>query len=99
MIIDDETLNKIAQLANIKVADSDREKLKNDMTAILAWVDKLSEIDTSKIEPITHMTQEKNKVRLDDDNHNIPVEKALKNAKLKMDNYFVVPKVINKKDE
>jgi aspartyl-tRNA(Asn)/glutamyl-tRNA(Gln) amidotransferase subunit C len=99
MIIDDDTLNKIAKLANIKIEDSEREKLKNDMTAILAWVDKLSEIDTSKVEAITHMTREKNRVRKDVDEQNIPVEKALQNAKLKSGNYFVVPKVINKNNE
>jgi aspartyl-tRNA(Asn)/glutamyl-tRNA(Gln) amidotransferase subunit C len=99
MIIEDDTLNKIAQLANIKIEDSEREMLKHDMTAILAWVDKLSEIDTSKVEPITHMTSEKNRVRKDVDKQNIPVEKALQNAKLKSDNYFVVPKVINKNNE
>jgi len=97
MIIDDETLNKIARLANIKIEDGDRDKLKKDMTAILAWVDKLNEIDTSEVVPITHMTHERNRVRKDKDNHNIPVEWALKNAKLKVDNYFVAPKVINKK--
>ena len=99
MIIDDDTLNKIAQLANIKIEDSEREKLKHDMTAILAWVDKLNEIDTSKIEAITHMTREKNRVRKDVDEQNIPVEKALQNAKLKSGNYFVVPKVINKNND
>lgn len=99
MIIDDDTLNKIARLANIKIEDSEREKLKNDMTAILAWVDKLNEIDTSKVEAITHMTSEKNRVRKDVDEQNIPVAKALQNAKLKSGNYFVVPKVINKNNE
>jgi aspartyl-tRNA(Asn)/glutamyl-tRNA(Gln) amidotransferase subunit C len=99
MIIDDNTLDKIAQLANIKIEEGEREKLKHDMTAILAWVDKLSEIDTSKVEAITHMTAERNRVRKDVDKQNIPVEKALQNAKLKSGNYFVVPKVINKKNE
>ena len=99
MIIDDDTLDKIAQLANIKIEDSEREKLKHDMTAILAWVDKLGEIDTSKVKAITHMTGERNRVRKDIDKQNIPVEKALQNAKLKSGNYFVVPKVIIKKNE
>ena len=99
MIIDDDTLDKIAQLANIKIEDSEREKLKHDMTAILAWVDKRSEIDTSKVEAITHMTSERNRVRKDMDKRNIPVEKAVQNAEIKSGNYFVVPKVINKKNE
>ena len=99
MIIDDSTLNKIAKLASIKIDDSERVKLKDDMTAILSWVDKLNEIDTSNVEPITHMTGEKNRVRKDEYNENIPVAKALQNARLKLDNYFIVPKVINKENE
>ena len=96
MIINDETLNRIAKLASLKIEDSERQKLKDDMTAILSWVDKLNEVDTSEIEPITQMTSEKNRVRKDENNENISVENALKNASLKSDNYFVAPKVINK---
>jgi len=96
MIIDDDTLDKIAKLASIKIDDDEREKLKHDMTAILSWVEKLNEIDTSGVEPITHMGNEINRVRKDENNHNLSLKDALKNARTKSDNYFVVPKVINK---
>ena len=99
MIIDDETLHRIARLASLKIEDSERQKLKDDMTAILSWVEKLNEVDTSEIEPITQMTAEMNRVRKDENKPNISVDKALKNAALKLDNYFVVPKVINKENE
>ena len=99
MQIDDDTLDKIAKLASIKIEAGEREKLKKDMTAILAWVDKLNELDTSGVEPITHMTREENRLRKDENKKNISVEKALHNAQLKLDNYFVVPKVISKENE
>ena len=99
MIIDDDTLDKIAKLASIKIDDDEREKIKHDMTAILSWVEKLKEIDTSGVEPITHMGSEVNRVREDEDNHNFTVQEAIKNAHTKSDNYFVVPKVINKDNE
>lgn len=99
MIIDDDTLDKIAKLASIKIGDDEREKLKHDMTAILSWVEKLNEIDTSDIEPITHITRERNQVREDENSHNLAVDKALMNAQTKSGNYFVVPKVINKNNE
>ena len=99
MIIDDETLDKIAKLANIKIKDSERETLKTDMTAILSWIDKLKEVDTSGIEPITHMTKETNQVRADENKRNISVEEALKNAQKSTENYFVVPKVIKNNNE
>ena len=99
MVINDDILNKIAELASLKIEDSEREQLKNDMTAVLDWVEKLNEIDTSSIEPITHMTRERNRVRKDEDSQNLAVSQAIKNAKVKSDNYFVVPKVINKENE
>ncbi|RLD24319.1 MAG: Asp-tRNA(Asn)/Glu-tRNA(Gln) amidotransferase GatCAB subunit C [Bacteroidetes bacterium] len=99
MKIDNDTLDKIAKLASIKIDDNEREKLKQDMTAILEWVEKLDEIDTSTVDPITHMTGENNRVRNDEDNQNLSTEDALKNAKVKSDKYFVVPKVINKENE
>ena len=99
MVINDDILNKIAELASLKIEDSEREQLKNDMTAVLDWVEKLNEIDTSSIEPITHMTEEKNRVRKDEDSQNLPVSEAIRNAKVKSDNYFVVPKVIKKENE
>jgi aspartyl-tRNA(Asn)/glutamyl-tRNA(Gln) amidotransferase subunit C len=99
MIIDDITLDRIAKLASINIDDSEREKLKHDMTAILSWVDKLNEIDTSGIEPIIHMTTESNQFREDENDHNISIEESLRNAREKSDNYFIVPKVINKNNE
>ena len=99
MIIDDDTLDKIAKLASIKINDDEREKLKHDMTAILSWVEKLNEIDTADIEPVTYISREYNQVREDENNHNLSVHEALMNAKAKSDNYFVVPKVINKNNE
>lgn len=99
MIIDDNTLDKIAKLASIKIDDTEREKLKHDMTAILSWVEKLNEINTSDIEPITHMTSESNQFREDENNLNRSTEESLRNAKTKSDNYFVAPKVINKDNE
>ena len=99
MIIDDNTLDKIAKLASIKIDDGEREKLKHDMTAILSWVEKLNEIDTSGVEPIIHMTNESNQFREDKNDHNLSIEESLRNAQTKSDNYFVVPKVINKDNE
>ena len=99
MIIDDEILDKISRLANIKVDASEREKLKQDMSAILSWVDKLNEVDTSEIAPLIHMTTENKDLREDIDDHNLTVDEAMKNAAVKSDNYFIVPKVINRDNE
>jgi len=98
MKIDDKTLDRIASLAKINIKDEEREKLKSDMSAILNWVEKLNELDTEDTEPITQMTGEINKLRNDTEVRNVSREEALKNASHKKDGFFVVPKVIRKKN-
>jgi aspartyl-tRNA(Asn)/glutamyl-tRNA(Gln) amidotransferase subunit C len=96
MKIDDKTLDKIADLAKIEIAESEREKLKTDMSAILDWVEKLNELDTSGTKAITQMTSEINQLRKDNVSGNFSNQQALQNASEKSDGFFVVPKVIRK---
>lgn len=98
MKIDDKTLDKIAELAKLEIANDEREKLKSDMSAILDWVEKLNELDTENTEAITQMTKEINKLRPDNESHNISNEDALSNAAESSDGFFVVPKVIRKQN-
>ena len=98
MKIDDKTLDRIASLAKIEVGEKEREKLKSDMSAILDWAEKLNELDTEATEPITQMTKEINRLRDDNEVKNLSNIDALQNAKLKSDGFFVVPKVIRKKN-
>ena len=96
MKITDEMLDNIANLAKLKIHPDEREELKKDMTSILEWVDKLSEVDISDIEPLLHISAEQNRVRDDENPENISKEDALKNAPIEKDGFFVVPKVIKK---
>lgn len=96
MKIDDKTLDKIADLAKIEIAESEREKLKTDMSAILDWVEKLNELDTEGTKAITQMTSEINQLRKDNVSGNFSNQQALQNASEKSDGFFVVPKVIRK---
>ena len=96
MKIDDKTLDRLAQLAKIEIDESEREKLKADMTAILDWVEKLNELDTEDTQAITQMTSEINRLRRDSTVNNFSNEQATQNAQQKKDGFFVVPKVIKK---
>ena len=96
MKIDNTTLDKLAKLAKINIKEEEREKLIADMSAILDWVEKLNEVDTDGVEPITQMTHEINRFRTDGESHNLTAELALKNAPKKAGDFFVVPKVIKK---
>lgn len=96
MKIDERTLEKISKLARIEIREEEKEQLMNDMSAILNWVEKLNEVDTDGVEPITQMTNEINRFRLDEPTENLDAAKALKNAMKQVDGYFVAPKVIKK---
>jgi aspartyl-tRNA(Asn)/glutamyl-tRNA(Gln) amidotransferase subunit C len=94
MAINRETLNKIAHLARLEFAEADADKILNDMNGILAFVDKLNEVNTEGVEPLTSMSHEINAFREDEVKPHLSHESALVNAPKKDENYFRVPKVL-----
>lgn len=94
MKITREVLDKIAHLARLEFDEKDAEKMTQDMTAIVSWVEKLKEVDTTGIEPLTSMSHEINALREDEIKNQLTQEEVLKNAPLKNENYFRVPKVL-----
>ena len=67
----------------------------NDMNRMLAFVDKLNEMDTDGVEPLIYMTDESNVMREDESKDTLTQKEALKNAPKKDSDYFKVPKVID----
>ena len=96
MNIDKETVEKVAHLARLELAEDEKEKMIADMNKILGFMDKLNEIDTSGIEPLVYMTNEINTVRDDVVKHEVTHEEALLNAPKHDKDYFLVAKVIDK---
>jgi aspartyl-tRNA(Asn)/glutamyl-tRNA(Gln) amidotransferase subunit C len=94
MKIDREQLNKIAHLSRLEFDEKDAEKMMRDMTAIVDWVEKLKEVDTEGVEPLTTMTYEINVFRDDQEKEHLSHERALLNAPKKDQDYFRVPKVL-----
>ena len=94
MNITRELLDKIAHLARLEIRDDEAEKLMTDMNAIIAWIDKLKEIDTEGVEPLTSMSHEVNAFREDVVQQELTREDALKNAPSHDGQHFRVPKVI-----
>jgi aspartyl-tRNA(Asn)/glutamyl-tRNA(Gln) amidotransferase subunit C len=94
MKIDRNLLDKIAHLARLEFEEKDAEKMMQDMTAIVNWVEKLNEVDTTGVEPLTTMSHEINVFREDEVKEHLPHDLALKNAPKKDADYFRVPKVI-----
>jgi aspartyl-tRNA(Asn)/glutamyl-tRNA(Gln) amidotransferase subunit C len=94
MKIDRALLDKIAHLSRLEFDGKDAEKMMNDMTAIVDWVEKLKEVNTDGVEPLTTMSYEVNVLREDEVKEHLSHDRALKNAPKKDADYFRVPKVL-----
>ena len=94
MKIDRAMLDKIAHLSRLDFDGKDAEKMMEDMTKIVDWVEKLKEVNTDGVEPLTTMSFEVNVLREDKVKQHLPHDEALKNAPKKDDQFFRVPKVL-----
>jgi len=94
MKIDKETLDKIAHLARLEFDEKDAEKMMKDMTNMVTFVEKLNEVNTEGVEPLTTMSHEINALREDEVKPHLDHDRALKNAPKKDDDFFRVPKVL-----
>jgi len=94
MNIDKSTIEKIATLSRLDFDMQDEAKMVKSLNEILDWVQMLNKVDTSNVEPLTHMSMEINVLRHDEVYSTLSHEKALFNAPQKDSNYFRVPKVI-----
>ena len=93
--IDIKTVDEIAHLARLEFKDEAKAEILNDMNRMLAWVDKLNELDTDKVEPLIYMSEERNVLREDEVKETLTQKQALQNAPKKDSDYFKVPKVID----
>jgi len=89
-------IDHLAALGKLHFTDQEKEELRTDLQKMISFVEKLQELDTSGIEPLTHMGFSENALREDEVRHMISREAALLNAPDKDQQFFRVPKVINK---
>jgi len=89
-------LEKIAQLARLTLKEDEKEKFLDQVNQILKYVEKLNEVDTEGIEPLSHSMDLVNVMRDDKEKPSLPQKEALANAPLKNDKFFRVPKVVSK---
>jgi aspartyl-tRNA(Asn)/glutamyl-tRNA(Gln) amidotransferase subunit C len=94
MTLDQQTLDKIAHLARLEIQESNREKMLSDMNNMVAFVEKLKEIDTTGVEPLTSMTLEVNAMRADEVKVLLSKSDALSLAPKHDENFIRVPKVL-----
>ena len=92
--IDDETMEYVEILAKLKLSPAEREQAKTDMQKMLDYVDKLNELDTDGVEPLTHHFAEENVFREDTVVNGDSREEMLANAPEVKEGQYVVPKTI-----
>lgn len=90
-----EEVRHIADLARLRFSDEEEEQLAEEMNQVLDHMDKLSELDTEDVEPMSHVLDISNVYRDDEAEQRITREEALKNAPHADHQYFRVPKVID----
>lgn len=91
-IISDETIDYVGILAKLELSDEEKEQAKKDMGSMLDYIDKLSELDTSDVEPMSHVFPVSNVFREDIVTNGDDREAILKNAPEEKDGMFVVPR-------
>ncbi|MEP6949423.1 MAG: Asp-tRNA(Asn)/Glu-tRNA(Gln) amidotransferase subunit GatC [Ginsengibacter sp.] len=96
MNLNDELVDKIANLARLKFNSEEKEDIKSDLQQMIGFIDKLNELDTTGVEPLLHMSENINVLREDEVRGTISREEAFRNAPLHDEQFFKVPKVIRK---
>ena len=96
MEVNDALVDKLSRLARLKFDASEKDEIKKDLEKMIAFVEKLNELDTTGVKPLLHMSDEVNVLREDEVKGSITREDALRNAPLHDKQFFKVPKVIRK---
>jgi aspartyl-tRNA(Asn)/glutamyl-tRNA(Gln) amidotransferase subunit C len=97
MAVTKKDVEKIAELARLKFSEEELENFTPQMNEILSYMDKLNELDTENVKPLSHPVEQTNVFREDELKPSISTEEAIKNAPSKGEHHFKVPKVIGDK--
>jgi aspartyl-tRNA(Asn)/glutamyl-tRNA(Gln) amidotransferase subunit C len=90
-VIDDATIEYVGILAKLELSDEEKEQAKKDMAEMLDYIDKLGELDTTGVEPMSHVFPAQNVFREDVVVNGDDRENMLSNAPAQKDGMFVVP--------
>jgi aspartyl-tRNA(Asn)/glutamyl-tRNA(Gln) amidotransferase subunit C len=94
MSVDAQTVRRVAHLARIAVADEEIAGLQGELNSILAFVERLSEVDVAGVEPMTSVTPMAMKMRTDKVTDGNKPDDIIRNAPAHENHFFLVPKVV-----
>ncbi len=89
-------VTKLATLARLSFTNVEKESIKADLQKMISFVQKMDEVDTEYVEPLLHMSRQKNKWREDIVEGSCTKSEALQNASKHNEDFFMVPTVIQK---
>lgn len=96
MEINDAVFNQLAHLSRLRFSEEEKAGIRHDLQRMVAFVEKLNELDTTGVEPLLHMSNAVNVWREDVVEGAVTREAALANAPMPAGEFFTVPKVIKK---
>ena len=94
-IISDETIEYVGILAKLELSEEEKEQAKKDMANMLDYIDTLNELDSSGVEPMSHVFPVNNVFREDVVTNEDDRDEILANAPEAKDGAFVVPKTFD----
>ena len=94
MTIDLKTIMHISKLSRISVDDAKADKLVGDLNSIFDFIEKLKELNTDNVEPLTSVAETTLKLRPDEANSKNIRDQILKNSPEENEDFFVVPRVV-----
>ena len=94
MKITTELIDHISQLSRLRLPEEEKIKMAGDLEGILAYMDTLNALDTSGVEPMSHVFPVKNVLREDEVQPSMDRGALLKNAPAADDEAFLVPKTV-----
>lgn len=93
-VISDENIEYVGILAKLELSPEEKEEAKKDMGRMLDYIDKLNELDTTGVEPMSHVFPVNNVFRKDVVTNGDDRDEILANAPAKKDGAFMVPKTV-----
>ncbi|MEO1449017.1 MAG: Asp-tRNA(Asn)/Glu-tRNA(Gln) amidotransferase subunit GatC [Bacteroidota bacterium] len=96
MEINEQLIDKLADLAKLEFSDTERQAMQQDFQRMLDFVDKLQEVEVGETLPLMHVHEGVNVLRPDTPEPGLDREKILNQAPQRHESFFVVPKVVQK---
>jgi aspartyl-tRNA(Asn)/glutamyl-tRNA(Gln) amidotransferase subunit C len=93
-MISEAQVEHVAQLARLALSDEEKQRLTEQLNAILTYMEQLGEVPTEGVEPTAHVLDLVNVFRDDTVHQSLSADAALTNAPETAHHFFVVPRIV-----